>query len=133
MTEIVAVDEAGIVTRHSPRSVTATVARLTDLVTAKGAKVFAVIDQAEQARQAGLDLRETVLVIFGNPAAGTPVMVAEPLAALDLPLKILVWDDAGETMVSYYAAATLAVRHGLNADLEAKLATGPLAEALVAP
>jgi uncharacterized protein (DUF302 family) len=133
MTEVVATNEAGIVTRHSPRTVAGTVARLAELVTAKGAKVFDVIDQAEQARQAGLDLRETVLVIFGNPAAGTAVMAAEPLAALDLPLKILVWDDAGQTNVSYYPAATLAVRHGLDAGLAARLTIDPLVEALVAP
>jgi uncharacterized protein (DUF302 family) len=133
MTELIAADEAGIVTRTSPRSVADTVARLTELATAAGAHVFDVIDQAEQARQAGLHLRETVLVIFGNPVAGTPVMAAHPLAALDLPLKILVWDDAGRTHVSYYAAATLAVRHGLDADLAAKLAVGPLVDALVAP
>jgi uncharacterized protein (DUF302 family) len=133
MTEVVAVDEAGIITKTSPRTVADTVARLTELVTAKGAKVFDVIDQAEQARQAGLELRETVLVIFGNPAGGTPVMVAHPLAALDLPLKILVWDDKGQTRVSYYAAATLGTRHGLSDDLAAKLAVQPLVEALVAP
>jgi uncharacterized protein (DUF302 family) len=133
MTEVVATNEAGIVTRHSPRTVAGTVTRLTELVTAKGAKVFDVIDQADQARQVGLDLRETVLVIFGNPVAGTPVMVAKPLTALDLPLKILVWDDDGQTNVSYYPAATLAVRHGLDADLSARLTVGPLVEALVAP
>ncbi len=128
-----AANEAGIVTRLSPRTVAETVARLTDLLAAKGAKVFAVIDQAEQARQVGLDLRETVLVIFGNPVAGTPVMAAEPLAALDLPLKILVWDDSGQAQVSYYAAATLAVRHHLDSGLERALAIAPIADALVAP
>jgi uncharacterized protein (DUF302 family) len=133
MTEVIATNEAGIVTRLSPRTVTETVARLTDMLTAKGVKVFAVIDQAEQARQAGLDLRETMLVIFGNPAAGTPVMAAEPLAALDLPLKILVWDDSGQVKVSYYPAATLAARHNLDSDLERRLAITPIADALVAP
>lgn len=133
MTELVAVDEAGIVTRLSPRTVAATVARLTSLLEARGVRIFAVIDQAAQAREAGLDLRETVLVIFGNPAAGTPVMAAEPLAALDLPLKILVWDDSGQAKVSYYPAATLAARHNLDADLERRLAISPIADALVAP
>ena len=56
-------------------------------------KTFAVIDQAAEARQAGQRLRDTVLVLFGSPAAGTPVMAASPLAALDLPLKVLVWGD----------------------------------------
>ena len=132
MAEVVAANEAGIVTRLSPRTVTDTVARLTGILDAKGAKVFAVIDQAAEARQAGLDLRETVLVIFGNPVAGTPVMAAEPLAALDLPLKILIWDDAGQTMVSYYPAATLAARHNLGPDLEQRLVITPLADALIA-
>ncbi len=133
MAEVVAADEAGIVTRLSPRTVTETVARLTGMLDAKGATVFAVIDQAEQARQAGLELPETVLVIFGNPAAGTPVMAAHPLAALDLPLKILVWDDAGQAKVSYYAAATMAMRHNLDSGLEHRLAIAPIADALVAP
>jgi uncharacterized protein (DUF302 family) len=133
MAGLVDVDEAGIVTRLSPRAVAATVARLTSMLEAKGVTVFAVIDQAAQARKAGLDLRETVLVIFGNPAAGTPVMAAEPLAALDLPLKILVWDDSGQAKVSYYPAATLAARHRLGSDLEHRLAITPIADALVAP
>ena len=132
MADVVAANEAGIVTRISPRTVSDTIARLNDLVTGRGIKVFAVIDQAAQARQVGLDLRETVLVIFGNPAAGTPVMAAEPLVTLDMPLKILVWDDAGQTKVSYYAAATMAARYNLPADLAAKLAIAPLADALVA-
>jgi len=71
-------------------------------------------------------------VLFGSPAAGTPVMAASPLAALDLPLKVLVWDDAGQTKVSYYAPAALAARHHLSADLAAKLAgIDPLTDALI--
>ena len=66
--------------------------RLIDLIGVKGLKLFAVIDQtSEAARQAGLEMRQTTLVLFGSPAAGTPVMVASPLVALDLPLKVLVW------------------------------------------
>jgi uncharacterized protein (DUF302 family) len=128
----VATNEAGITTKLSPRTVPATVAHLTNMLSAKGIKLFAVIDQAAEARKAGLELRETVLVIFGNPAAGTPVMVAQPLAALDLPLKLLVWDDAGQTRVSYYAPATLAARYGLSPDLAAKLAVvDPISDALI--
>ncbi len=82
--------ENEIITKISPDSVQATVSRLTGLVDAKGMRLFAVIDQREEARRAGLDLRETVLVLFGSPAAGTPVMEAAPLAALDLPLKVLI-------------------------------------------
>jgi uncharacterized protein (DUF302 family) len=134
MTNGIGTNEAGITTKLSPRTVPGTVTRLTDMLTAKGIKVFAVIDQAAEAREAGQDLRETVLVIFGNPAAGTPVMAAEPLAGLDLPLKILVWDDAGQTRVSYYATATLAARYGLAPDLAAKLAVvDPISDALIAP
>jgi uncharacterized protein (DUF302 family) len=93
--------ESGVLSKLSPRSVTDTVARLTSVITNKGMKVFAVLDQAAEARQVGLELRDTTLVIFGSPAAGTAVMAASPLAAVDLPLKVLVWDDAGQTKVSY--------------------------------
>ena len=99
------VTETEITTKVSPRSVTNTVSRLTGILSAKGMKVFAVIDQSAEASQVGMRLRETTLVMFGNPAAGTPVMAAAPLAALDLPLKVLVWDDAGQTKVTYVAPA----------------------------
>jgi uncharacterized protein (DUF302 family) len=126
--------EAGVVTKVSPRSFADTVTRLTEILAEKNVKVFDVIDQRAAAREAGLDLRDTTLVIFGNPAAGTPVMDAFPLSALDLPLKVLIWDDAGQTKVSYYAPATLAARHHLGADLAARLAaTDPITDALVAP
>jgi uncharacterized protein (DUF302 family) len=126
--------EAGVVTKVSPRSFADTVARLQELLAEKNVKLFSVIDQRAEARSTGLDLRDTTLVIFGNPAAGTPVMDAAPLSALDLPLKVLIWDDAGQTKVSYYAPATLAARHHLSADLAARLgAVDPITEALVAP
>jgi pimeloyl-ACP methyl ester carboxylesterase/uncharacterized protein (DUF302 family) len=109
-------------TKDSPWPVASTVERLTGLITARGMTVFATIDQRAAARRAGLDLRETVLIIFGNPASGTPVMDAQPLAALDLPLKLLVWDDDGETRVSYLTPAVLAARHALPESLAAPLA-----------
>ena len=122
-----------IVTKLSHRSVTDTVSMLTGIISAKGLKVFAVIDQSAEARQVGLSLRETTLVIFGSPAAGTPVMAAAPLAALDLPLKVLVWADEDQTKVSYYAPASLAARHHLDADLAGNLAgINALTDALVA-
>jgi uncharacterized protein (DUF302 family) len=122
----------GTVTKLSSRSVTDTVARLTDLVEAKGMTLFAVLDQSAAARQAGLELRETTLVLFGSPAAGTPAMVASPLAALDLPLKVLVWSDEGQTKVTYYSPTELAARHHLSADLAGKLAgIDPLTDVLV--
>ena len=126
-------DESGIVTKISPRSVADTVTRFTGILGEKGVKVFAVIDQTAAAREAGLELRDTTLVIFGSPAAGTPVMVAAPLAALDLPLKVLVWDDAGQTKVTYVSPAELAVRYQFGPDLEKNLgAINPLTDALVA-
>jgi uncharacterized protein (DUF302 family) len=126
--------ETQITTKVSPKSVTETASRLTGILASKGLKVFAVIDQSAEAEQVGLKLRETTLVLFGNPAAGTPVMVAAPLSALDLPLKVLIWDDAGQTKVSYYCPATLAARYDLNADLTAKLAAiDPLTDVLMAP
>ncbi len=125
--------ETDITTKVSPRPVTDTVLRLTGLLSAKGLKVFALIDQSAEARQAGLQLRETTLVLSGNPAAGTPVMVAAPLAALDLPLKVVVWTDEGQTKVSYVSPAALAARHHLSEDLIAQLAgIDPLTDALVA-
>ncbi|HWF23046.1 MAG TPA: DUF302 domain-containing protein [Acidimicrobiales bacterium] len=132
----VAREEVDVVTKISPRSVADTVSRLTELVAAKGMKVFAVIDQAAEARQVGLELRPTTLVLFGSPVGGTPVMAAVPLIALDLPLKVLVWadgDQADQAKVSYVAPAALAARRGLPADLAQNLAgIDGLTDALVA-
>ena len=127
-------NELDTVTKISGRSVSDTVARLTELVAAKGMRLFAVIDQAAEARRAGLNLRQTTMVIFGSPVAGTPVMVAEPLAALDLPLKVLVWADGQQTKVSYDAPAAIALRRGLSRELAANL-TGinGLTDELVTP
>jgi uncharacterized protein (DUF302 family) len=124
----------GVVTKLSPRPVDGTVSRLTDLIAAKGMKLFGVIDQSAEAGRVGLQLRPTTLVLFGSPAAGTPVMEAAPLSALDLPLKVLIWADEGQTKVSYTDPAALAARYQLSADLAARLAgIGPLTDALVAP
>jgi uncharacterized protein (DUF302 family) len=126
--------EPGVVTKISPRSVSETVARFTDLLRTKGVRVFAVIDQAAEARQVGLDLRETTLVLFGSPKAGTPVMVAAPLAAIDLPLRVVVWADGDQTKVSYLATHVLAARYHLAPELSANLAAiDGLTDALVAP
>src|SRR5271156_926369 len=84
----------GIITKVSTLTVPDTAARFTGIISAKGLRLFDVIDQRAEARQAGLDMPDTVLVIFGSPAAGTPVMVASPLAALALALKVVVWADA---------------------------------------
>ena len=109
------------VTKASPQSVANTVTRLTELIAAKRMRLFAVIDQSAEARRVGLELRDTVLVLFGSPASGTPVMASSPLAALDLPLKVVVWADRDHTCVSYLAPAALAARHQLSAELAAPL------------
>jgi uncharacterized protein (DUF302 family) len=125
--------EAGIIIKDSPRSVPDTVATLTELIATRGMKLFAVIDQAAEARNAGLQLRPTTLVLFGSPIAGTPVMDAAPLAALDLPLKILIWAEQEGTKVSYLSPQALAARYDLDPDLAQRLAgIDPLTDALVA-
>jgi uncharacterized protein (DUF302 family) len=125
---------AGIVSATSSGSVAETTDRLVALIEAHGMKVFAIVDHSGEAARAGLTLRETKVVIFGSPAAGTPVMQAFPLAALDLPLKVLVWDDGGITTVSYTDPDALAQRHGLSPDLAARLeGIRSLVDALVTP
>jgi uncharacterized protein (DUF302 family) len=113
---------AGVVTKVSRRSFADTVSGLLELVEAKGMTVFAVIDHSGEARENGLELRDTNVVLFGSPMAGTPVMVAAPLAALDLPLKVLVWADGDQAKISYIAPAALAARYGLSDELAARLA-----------
>lgn len=113
----------GIVHRRSALRVAETVERLTEVVRGAGATLFAVIDQSGAARAAGQTLRDTTLVIFGNPAAGTPVMEAVPLSGMDLPLKVLVWqDDHGQVWMSYLSAEWLAERYSLTSDLARPLA-----------
>jgi uncharacterized protein (DUF302 family) len=111
-----------LTTKTSPRSVADTVALLESLAEAKGMKVFAVIDHSGEAERVGLQLRETKVVIFGSPQAGTPVMAAAPLAALDMPLKVLVWSDEGQTKLTYTAPTTLAARYGLDEEMAGRLA-----------
>lgn len=110
-----------LVTKLSPWSVEDTVTRLSAVVAARGMKLFAVIDHSGEAEKAGLELRDTKLVIFGSPLAGTPVMVDAPLAALDLPLKVLVWTDRHQTKLTYTAPEELASRYGLSDELAAHL------------
>jgi uncharacterized protein (DUF302 family) len=113
---------AEVVTKLSPWSVEDTVARLSAIVAARGMKLFAVVDHSGEAEAVGLELRDTKLVIFGSPQAGTPVMQAAALAALDLPLKVLVWLDEHQTKLSYTAPAELAARYHLSDELAARLA-----------
>ncbi len=121
-------------TKVNPRPFADTVSRLTNLVGAKNMKIFAVIDQRAEAQSPNQDLRDTTMVIFGNPAAGTPVMAAAPLAALDLPLKVLIWADGDQVKVSYVPPAELGRRYQLRDDLTARLASiDTLTDALVSP
>lgn len=113
---------ARIITKLSSLSVSETVERLTAAIAAKGMKLFTVIDHSGEAAASGLELRDTKVVIFGSPTAGTPVMVAAPLAALDLPLKVLVWADGSQTKLSYTAPSELAARYDLDDELAGRLA-----------
>jgi len=100
-----------------------TVARLENAITGAGMKIFARIDHAGEAHAVGLAMRPTVLLLFGNPKGGTPLMVARPTVAIDLPQKALVWeDDAGATWLTYNTSALLEERHGLDRALAARLA-----------
>jgi len=110
--------ENGIVRLESHHTVEDTVTRLKGILEAKGVKLFIVVDHSGEAEKAGLTMPPTKLLIFGNPKAGTPLMLASPSAALDLPLKILVAEDAGgKTWISYNAPAFLQARHNLPANL----------------
>jgi uncharacterized protein (DUF302 family)/uncharacterized membrane protein YidH (DUF202 family) len=115
--------ENGIVRLPSSHSVEETVARLQEILQAKGVKLFTIVDHSGEAEKAGLKMPATKLLIFGNPKGGTPLMLAAPSVALDLPLKILVAEDAGgKTWVSYNAPAYLQARHNLPADLVPNIA-----------
>jgi uncharacterized protein (DUF302 family) len=108
----------GIVDTLSHHSVDQTVEALKALLHSRDVTLFAVIDHSGEAQKAGLTMPPTKLVIFGSPKAGTPLMLAAPRAAIDLPLKILVWQDAGARVwVSYNSPHYLQQRHGLPAEL----------------
>jgi uncharacterized protein (DUF302 family) len=111
-----------ITTKQSAWSVEETIHRLESVLAGKGLKLFAVFDHSREAEAHGLALRDTKVVVFGSPEAGTPVMQAEPLVALDLPLKVLVWDDGGRTQLAYAPSAELAARYGLDQELAANFA-----------
>ena len=110
--------ENGIVTIPAHQSVDRTVQTLEGILQAKGVKLFALVDHSGEAEKAGMQMPPTKLLIFGNPKAGTPLMVASPSVAIDLPLKILVWEDAGgKVWLAYNDPAYLQARHGLPPDL----------------
>jgi uncharacterized protein (DUF302 family) len=109
---------ASIVDKLSNHSVSDTVERLRSILQAKGVTLFALIDHSGEAEKVGMKMRPTKLLIFGSPKAGTPLMLAAPRSAIDLPLKILVWEDAeGKVWVSYNSLDYLKERHGLPQDL----------------
>jgi uncharacterized protein (DUF302 family) len=104
----------GIIDARSQHSVEQTVEKLTALLHAKGVRLFALVDHSGEAAKIGMTMRPTKLLIFGNPKAGTPLMLAAPSVAIDLPLKILVWEDAqGRVWLSYSSPAYLEHRHGV--------------------
>ena len=104
----------GIVTIPGHRSVDETVQKLQEVLQSKGVKLFALVDHGGEAEQVGMQMRPTKLLIFGNPKAGTPLMIASPSIAIDLPLKVLVSQDPdGKVWVSYNAPAYLQARHAL--------------------
>ena len=121
MTDSAPRSDREIVSKPSPLSVDDTVQRIADVLADRGLRLFAVIDHSGEARAVGLELRDTKVVIFGNPKGGTPAMQAAPLSAIDLPLKLLVWADGDQTKVSYTDPAALAARYGLSDELSAPL------------
>ena len=109
-----AASEKGMVTKSVNHSVAETVEKLKSILGSKGITLFALVDHSGEAEKVGMKMPPTKLVIFGSPKAGTPLMLAAPSIALDLPLKILVWEDAqGKTFLSYNRPSYLAERHGL--------------------
>jgi uncharacterized protein (DUF302 family) len=118
----------GIVSKPSNHSVDETVEKLKAILQAKGVTLFALIDHSGEAAKAGLKMPATKLLIFGNPKGGTPVMLAAPTSAIDLPLKILIWEDAAQKVwLSYNSPAYLQQRHGIPQELLQNIAA---AEAL---
>ena len=110
--------ESGVVSVESPRAFEETRARLEEIVRGHGLTVFARIDHSGEAAKAGSSMRPTQVLIFGSPKAGTPVMVAAPTVAIDLPLKVLVWEDAdGKVWLSYNAPEYLQRRHSIPPEL----------------
>ena len=130
-----AVNESGVVRIASSHTVAETVARLEGLLRERGVIIFARIDFSGDAARAGLTMRPEQMLIFGNPKAGTPLMQAEPVAGLDLPLKALVFEDgAGRTWIAWNDPQYTVRRHGLPAALAANLAAAvPLIERAAQP
>jgi uncharacterized protein (DUF302 family) len=108
----------GIVSKPSSHSVDETVERVKNILRGKGITLFALIDHSGEAEKVGMKMAPTKLLIFGSPKGGTPLMLAAPSTAIDLPLKILVWEDGqGKVWVSYNSPEYLQKRHGFPQDL----------------
>jgi uncharacterized protein (DUF302 family)/uncharacterized membrane protein YidH (DUF202 family) len=130
MTSMAPMPDNGITNKASNHSVDETVEKLKGILQAKGVTLFALVDHSGEAEKVGMKMRPTKLLIFGNPKGGTPIMLAAPSAAIDLPLKILVWEDAqGKVWASYNSPVYLQQRHGIPQDL---LANTAVVEALAA-
>jgi uncharacterized protein (DUF302 family) len=111
-------NDKGLIDIRSNHSVDETVKKLKGILQAKGITLFALVDHSGEAAKVGTTMRPTKLLIFGSPKAGTPVMLAAPSSAIDLPLKILVWEDAqGKVWVTYNSPAFLQERHDLPPEL----------------
>ncbi len=112
-----------IISKQSNHSVDETVQKLKEILKVKGVTLFALVDHSGEAGKIGMQMPPTKLLIFGNPKAGTPLMLAAPSSAIDLPLKILVWEDPQKKVwVSYNSPEYLQRRHGLSRDLLANIA-----------
>jgi uncharacterized protein (DUF302 family) len=110
--------DEGLIDKPSKHSVGETVDRLKRMLETKGITLFALIDHSGEAEKVGMKMRPTKLLIFGNPKGGTRLMLASPHSAIDLPLKILIWEDTqGKVWVTYNSPAFLQVRHGLPPEL----------------
>jgi uncharacterized protein (DUF302 family) len=113
----------GIIDKPGNHSVDETAEKLQAILRAKGIALFALVDHSGEAAKVGMKMRPTKLLIFGNPKAGTPLMQASPSIAIDLPLKILIWEDAaGKVWVSYNSPTYVRERHHLPEELERNIA-----------
>ena len=114
---------SGIIDKLSHHSVGETVEKLKGILQSKGVTLFALVDHSGEAEKVGMKMRPTKLLIFGSPKSGTPLMQAAPSVAIDLPLKILVWEDGqGRVWVSYNSPAYLQERHGISPELMQNIA-----------
>jgi uncharacterized protein (DUF302 family) len=121
-----------LVIATSPHDVASTVDRVRTALRTRGVTLFAAIDHAAGAREAGLQLADEVLLVFGNPATGTGLMQADPRVGLDLPLRLLVWDEQGTTQIAFSDPAQLATSYSLDGHLPVLSQLRALLDQLVA-